>query len=457
MMKNTISALRNFYMGLYYPLLVALLILVGHSTGLDILFGGLAILSMVAGCFICTDFRFAIPVFLYTFFIVTVEHSPNVPYFSGFYLQTHILIILAVLVASIIVGVTCFAIRNRAQAQKPVKGGVWLGMVIFCIALACNGFFHDRYQIKNLFFAFAFFFSLLVVYFLFSTFVRFDRDAFRYFMWSLVLGGMLISLQLVYAYFTTVQFDAAGNIVKESVLIGWGIWTAIGGMLVFLMPACFYFAATERKGWIGYGLGLFEFFAIFLSQSRGALLIGGVILLLCLLVLCFFGEYKKRNRLLTLGLVGLGAIGALVLWRPILALLQNFLNYGFGDNGRFEKWQKGIQNFLRRPIFGTGFYDSYVDKDWKKGVYPYFYHNTLIQFLGAGGVVGFAAYLYHRFTTVCLVLKQPNLYKTFLGICILGLLLFSLLDVLFFNTYPTIMYSLMLVFMDHANLRDSQS
>ena len=72
-------------------------------------------------------------------------------------------------------------------------------------------------------------------------------------------------------------------------------------------------------------------------------------------------------------------------------------------------------------------------------------------------MVGFAAYLYHRFTTVRLVLKQPNLYKTFLGICILGLLLFSLLDVLFFNTYPTIMYSLMLVFMDHANLRDSQS
>ena len=33
---------------------------------------------------------------------------------------------------------------------------------------------------------------------------------------------------------------------------------------------------------------------------------------------------------------------------------------------------------------------------------------------------------------------------------ILALLLFSLLDVLFFNTYPTIIYALMLLFMEKS-------
>ncbi len=457
MMKNIINVLRTFYMGLYYPVFVALLIFLGHSTGYDIAFGAVAILSMILACFICSDLRFAIPVFMYTVFIVTIEHSPNVPYFSRFYLKPWVLITVGSLAVLMIAALAYFAVRNRATAQKPPKGGVWIGMIAFCLAIACNGFFGTNYQIYNLFYTGSFFFSLLVVYFLFSAYVRVDREAMRYFMVCLVTLGMLISTQLFYAYFTTVQFDAEGNIVKESVLLGWGIWTAIGGMLAMLMPACFYFAATEKKGWIGYGLGLVEFLAIFLSQSRGALVIGGVVLLLCLLVLCLWGAYKKRNRLLTLGLICLGAIGVAVLWKQVLAVLQNFIEYGFDDNGRYAYWEIGIENFKKNPVFGSGFYGNFVYVGWEKDLYPYFYHNTLIQMLGACGVVGFAAYIYHRFTTVRLVLKKPSFYKTFLGIGILGLLLFSLLDVLFFNTYPTIIYTLMLVFMDRSDLLKTES
>lgn len=450
-MKKIINALHQFYMGFYYPVFVALLIFIGHSTGYDIAFGAVAILSMIPACFICTDLRFAIPVFLYTIFIVTIDHSPNVPYYSRYYLQTPVLITVGTLAVLMIGAITYFAIRNRASANKPPKRGMWIGMVAFCLALACNGLFNSNYLIYNLFYTFSFFFSLLVVYFLFSAYVRFDREALRYFMWCLVIAGMLISVQLVYAYFTTVRFDTAGNIVKESVLLGWGVWTAIGGMLAFLMPACFYFAATEPRGWIGYALGLFEFLAIFLSQSRGALVIGGFILLLCLAALCARGEYKRRNRWITLALVGFGALGIVVLWKPILAVLQNFIAYGFDDNGRYAYWRIGIQNFISNPVFGSGFYGCFVYEGWAKDVYPYFYHNTLIQLLGASGVVGFAAYAYHRFTTVRLVLRKPSFYKTFLGIGILGLLLFSLLDVLFFNTYPTIFYALMLLFMDRSD------
>jgi hypothetical protein len=50
-----------------------------------------------------------------------------------------------------------------------------------------------------------------------------------------------------------------------------------------------------------------------------------------------------------------------------------------------------------------------------------------------------------------MVLRRRTAYKTFLGISILGLVGFSLLDVLFFNTYPTIIYSLMLLFMEKCD------
>ena len=94
--------------------------------------------------------------------------------------------------------------------------------------------------------------------------------------------------------------------------------------------------------------------------------------------------------------------------------------------------------------------NSFINEDWPKEVYPYLYHNTLIQLLASGGILAFGAYCYHRFCTVRLVLRRPNVRKTFLGICILALILFSLLDVLFFNTYPTIIYALMLLFMEKS-------
>mgnify|MGYP003318539900 CR=1 FL=1 len=102
------------------------------------------------------------------------------------------------------------------------------------------------------------------MYFLFGGYIRFDKSTVSYFMYCFVLAGLQITAQLFFAYFTTVSFVGM-NPVKETVLLGWGVWTAIGGMLTLLMPACFYFAANHKHGWIGYFLGFLEFFAILLS------------------------------------------------------------------------------------------------------------------------------------------------------------------------------------------------
>ncbi len=428
------------------------MIFAGHSLGLDILFGGIVIASLCLGCWICRDLRFAIAPFTCTIFIVTIEHSPNVPYYSRFYLEPRALIPIIVFAVLLIVSLVAFALRNRRFINRVPLKGVFLSLLIFCVAISLNGLFSENYVIYNLFYVFSFYLSLGLVFWLFAAYIHFDKTVFDYFMYCLVLAAMLITAQLLFTYGTFVQFEN-GAPVKETVLLGWGVWTAIGGMLAFLMPACFYFACNHKNGWLGYLLGLITFLAIALSQSRGALLVGGVVLLLCLLTVCFFGYYRKRNRIFTGILILLGVAGVFLLKDTILGMLQNFIQYGFGDNGRFEKWEIGIRHFLEYPILGSGFYDSFVNEEWLKDVYPYLYHNTVIQFLGAGGAVGFLSYAYHRVYTAIMVFRKPSIYKTFLGIGILGLVAFSLLDVLFFNTYPTIFYALMLVFMQKSDER----
>ncbi len=451
MMNLFITRLQSLYKSFWYPVLVVSLVLIGHTAGHEVLFGVIMLFTMALGCWISDDLRFAVTPFLCTIFCVTVEHSPNVPDYSRYYLEPQALIPIIIAFVLSVGSLICFAIRHRATAKRPSKKSMLWGLIVFCLGLLTNGLFGANYKLGNAVFAFAFLLTLVGLFYLFSSYVRFDQKTVDYFLFCFLLSGLLITLQLFIAYLTHVRFDESANPIKETVMVGWGVWTSIGGMLSFLMPAGFYFAAKYKQGWIGYLIALVELFAILLSQSRGALLIGAGVFLLCMIAVCLVGEYKKRNRMITITVTVVGIIGILILSKQLLGLLQNFIDYGFGDNGRFDMWRVGIQRFLERPFFGTGFYDSYYNQGWYKAIFPYLYHNTLIQMLGGAGIVGFLSYAYHRFCTIRLVVKTPNPCKIFLGIGILGLFTFCLIDVLFFHIYPSIFYALMLVVMDASD------
>ncbi len=453
-MHVNIDDWRSFYAGRIYPIIVALLVLFGNATGYEVIFGILMLLSMVPACFICHNLRFALmPVMSAVFIVSGKTYTPGNTGYAERYLKPSVLIPLGITAALLIVSLVLFIVRNRKTANPLPSGKTWMSLLILCCVLLCNGAFAEGYTPLNLFFAFIIAVSLLAVYLLFAFFLDIDKQIFDRFMYCLVVLGLLICFELLVAYCTTVQF-VDGAIVKGSVVLGWGVWTHIGGMLVFLLPAHFYFVASHKYGWLAMASGMLQFVCIMLSQSRGALLMGGVMLLLCLAYLLLKGKNRKTNRIVVLAMLGVGVVGSVFLFDKVLSLIQNFLDSGFDDNGRFALWRAGLENFLEYPILGSGFYDCYVPEahdGWAKDLYPYLYHSTPVQILASAGIVGVGAYAYHRFCTVRNVLKHPNPHKTFFGLCILGLLLFSLTDVLLFKTYPTIIYALILLMIDRRN------
>lgn len=457
-MKLNLDAVRSFYNSKWYAILITALIFIGYSTRTEVVFFLIMTASILFGCCVAYDFRFAIMPFLCTVSFVTVEHSPAAPIYSDFYGTAPILPILIVSFSLILVGFVIFVIRNRSRANAFPKKGVFFSLVILSLALCLNGVFNPAYTVQNLAFATSFPLTLVVTFLLFSLFVDFKNGAAEHFMFCLVLAGMLIVLQLAYifAFTDVIQYDGNGDIQKWSIILGWAVHNSFAGLLSMLIPACFYFAATHRFGWIFYGLGLLELLAVVVSQSRAATLVGAFITLVCMIAVCFFGKNKRINRYITLALVAVGIVGGIFLWEKLAGLLHNFLTKGFDDNGRYEIWKTGIDQFLAHPIFGAGFYDNGITAEeilaWNLEIYPNLYHNTLIQMLGAAGIVGFCAYLWHRFCTVRLVFSKPNLAKTMLAFGMLGLLLFCMLDVLFFITYPLLYYSLFLVFMERGEI-----
>lgn len=445
-----VDACRRFYGGKYYPLAVVLMAFVGHSFEADVPFIALILLSLIPPLLLCRDLRFAIAPYLCVYYTIsTGEYQPSNMHIERF-LRPWVLILGALIALLLIATFAVFMRRNAALANKLPPHTLFWSMLIFCGVLLANGASHGEYTLKNLLFVVTLAFPLLVGYLLFSRYVRFDDTAFPYFLYCLLLAGLLISAELLFAYATTVRFEG-GQIVKGSVVLGWGVWTNVGSLLAMLMPAAFYFAYSHRHGWIGFLLGLLEFFCIVLSQSRGALLVGALALALSLITLCIGGRNRRINRALTALIVIGGAIFLALFAKKLVILIQSFLQMGFSDNGRIEIWRLGIQNFLERPIFGCGFYDSYQNEAWDVGVFPHLFHNTPIQLLSSAGILGLLAYLWHRICTLRVIFTRPSHKKIFLAIGILSFLLFSLIDVVFFLIYPTMFYSLMLLFIEKSD------
>ena len=455
-MERFLERARSFYNGRYYPILVLLLVFLGHSTEMDLAFGSVMMISLIFGLLISHDVKFTMMPLMATMFIVPIgDFTPSDPGFDRYYQSRATLIFLVALALSVMASIVFFVVRNRKIANRiPVKG-VFLSILIFCGVNCLNGLFSPNYTFANFTFSMLLVLSMIVVYLIFAGYLRFEKAVLDYFIYCLVGVGLLICAELIFAYFTTVQF-VGGSIVKESVVLGWGVWTNIGNMLVFLMPASFYFAASHKRGWLGYLSGLLHFFCIVLSQSRAALLVGALSLLLCLGYLCLKGRNRKINRIFTLSLIACGAIGCVVLYDTLLALVSNFLEKGFDDNGRMALWQSAIDSFLRAPVLGVGYYDVCSYEGWATFGTPMMCHNTILQILGAVGVLGMLAYGYHRFETLKLFFRKFNTVKFFLGVCILGFLLFGMLDVVFFIGYTNIFYTMMLLFMQYTEYPEKQ-
>lgn len=84
--------------------------------------------------------------------------------------------------------------------------------------------------------------------------------------------------------------------------------------------------------------------------------------------------------------------------------------------------------------YGTG-NDTFIPARW---------HNTIIQIVASTGFVGLVAYVLHRIRTLELFFRRPALEKTYIGFCVLALLLSSLVDCHFFNIGPGLLYGLLL-------------
>ena len=449
-MQNIKTKATTFLNSYYYPLLIFFATFISHTFSIELLGIIVLLLSVSIGLVLCDDLKFLISpliMFIFNFSQKSVK--------SGIFYTTPYLIAIGV-VSSIMV--VMFVIRfiihkDKFDFKAPMKSKLFIGIGCLCGAFLLNGLFNfDGYEIGNIIFALALIVCIGFIFFLFSINLKSDAGLKNYLFFILYLTSILVVLEFFLSF--THQFEFKdGELVKESILLGWGLWNNIGGILAFLLPVHFYYASTVKKyGWIFYLTGVITFCAIALSLSRASLLVSIFVIIASALVSCFTGVNKKTNLIITSVLAVIGIVGIVVFWNKLATIFGDYITRGFDDNGRFDIYYDGLINFTEHPIFGGGFYSAYPYDYQFISFIPYRYCNTIIQMLGTCGIVGLAAYLWHRYETLKLFWKKRSIYTLFCGLCMAGFLGTSLLDNHFFNLYPSFIYILILLIVENSEV-----
>ncbi|MEE1133043.1 MAG: O-antigen ligase family protein [Caryophanon sp.] len=256
--------------------------------------------------------------------------------------------------------------------------------------------------------------------------------------WVLI-GGLIfngLSLSLYFIGLASLNFVIGGNQIKS-----YGVWMDRGfprlnGLIGDPNVFCFYnflfffFALThlDRK-WAKICL-LLSGTTMLLSFSRGGILA----IAFSLFFVFIYSSFKKKLILLTV-LPAVGVLVNLILTKlfeiNIFAMVgQRFLATSEDNgSGRTVLWSRGIEFFSESPLFGLGLFNY---RAYSEVIYgsPAYMHNTFMDVLVDGGLVGIALY------TILFISILVTYFKNINIIADRGFILFTFIAmIIFMMTY----------------------
>lgn len=454
--RPVIQKINRFLTTPLYILSVMLLIMLANDAGYEL---PVYTVILLAGCYICLfadDLLPLMPMVTGCYISVSAQNNPGINPNSVF--ATWGLYIALILIPFVL----CLIFRlatdkdfgGKAFFQK--KRYLIRGMILLGIAYLLGGLYSIAYPHqwnKNILMACLQFAVIFLPYYIFTGAVNWKKAPKHYFPWIGFMMGCMLVLQIIRIYIHRgVIVD--GVILRNRIYTGWGMYNNIGSLLAMMIPFAFYLASRYHKGWIGSVIGSLFLIGVFFTCSRGSILMGGGAYLLCIILLMRSAMNKKAHTI-TISVFCVLLVSLVIIFHSQVAVLfRSVLGRGLDPNNRDWIYTEGLKQFARYPIFGGSFYPiDFAPYDWATvGSFSEFlpprWHNTVIQLLASTGVVGLAAYIYHRYQTVRLFLDRKNRETAFIVCSIAVLLGCSLLDCHLFNLGPALFYSTGLAFVE---------
>lgn len=443
-------AICAFFEGRLYPFLVALSVLIGHVTALELFFGAVILLAASAALVLCDTAKPFIPTLLTFVYIVTLKHTPGMPNWSNYYTELYVLIPIGICFVLLAVSLVYFTVKNVAPKFNAKSAPMLLPLSILCAAFLLNGAFSSGWKLASLLFGLgevAVFFLLFYLFY-YGLSKEDNAELLDYITYVALLIAMVLVGEVAFLFATSdALISDTGAIVKEQVLFGWGAWNPMGFSLAVIIPLLIRGAAVCKYRYVYLAAAVVVWGCAVLTMSRNALIFATLGLGVSTVAAAIFAPRAKRRLFIIVIILGASAaaLGGILFYDKISALLADFLNRGFDDNGRYELWMNSWENFKQAPVFGKGFFDwGEMDVFESATFVPTMSHNTLFQLLSCMGAFGTLAYGYYRVSSAVPFIKKFSFDKAMLLLSILITLGASLLDNFIFYIYTAFLYTVVL-------------
>lgn len=323
------------------------------------------------------------------------------------------------------------------------RGLLTWGFLALAAAMLLNGIFSAAWEPLDLAWGLFMAVGLLLAYFIVLAMSDKTENIVGYLLRICLIVGLMICAEewilmgRLAADGMLLELDEAGKwtggFVRDYQVLGWGVSTYAAGMLAILIAPTMALAYSNRRGVWYYLAAVVMFLTIILLNARTAMLMGGIILLACMIICCF-GTNRKQNRIVFAAIVAAALVCVAGVWavmgtNDFFGFIAEMLRFDQGDNHRFERWANGWKDFLSAPIFGVGFMDGAATDP---SMYSNMYHNIFVQLIGALGVFGLLAFLFHIIQVAVLCVRKFRLERFLVLLGAAAVILTSLLDNFFF-------------------------
>ena len=450
------SWISAFIHSKWFVFCLAVFCAVSNVLGYDYYFymavAGIAIYISVFG----KDYLPYIPLMIFSYIAPSIKNNPSKSENSIFLLDNggKTLIIMGCAVAVFLLIRLIFdreiGFSNAVKTKYKLLGGmVFLGISYLVSGLGSAML--EGFETKNLIFAGIQFLAMVIPYLVISFGVKWNKVVKDYLAFTVICFSLVVSVQIIFAYLTNgVIVD--GKPENAFIFSGWGVNTNMGAMVTLAIPFAFYYLAKDKNVIISNIIILFLFFVNVLSLSRNSILVGGLLYVICQIVV--FSKSKKiSTKIITALFIILLLTGVYLFNHYVFNMFGFSFANGLNSKGRDEIYKHAVETFYSYPLLGGGFYgiNSTLhpsEVGWN-AFFPRMWHNNILQVLATGGLVCFIAYLVHRIQTIKLYMKKPTIENAFIALSLLALLLMSLLDCYFFQLGPMLFYSSALAFIEH--------
>lgn len=312
---------------------------------------------------------FLITLFLFAFVNfngATAFENMLVPYIDGHVIVIHYFISVLILLAFIFLSLRC---------------KIKIDVIIVCLLIKCLldavPFFNNP-PIEYFWF-YAITLSSAITYFLFIN-INMTKKIKSFFKTTLIFFGVIICLQVIYTYFS-MEYNFFDIKYKSAMVIPYGGTNIIASILIPILAMIFY--SSMKK----YHKGLFAllfFVAIFLTKSRGGIILTFLLLLLLLYISLGHKKNKIIKRFLLLLMFVLFAF-ALLQNSNVETLLSGYtinkdnITMNSLSSNRIEGWIEILKEVLNNNLFfgvgmkslsgvGSGAHNIIIDIIYKCGV-----------------------------------------------------------------------------------------